>query len=58
MLVMKFGGSSLANAERIKNVAEIIKNIFIPMEKLGLYIIPELLALIISLVILDFLYAK
>ena len=25
MLVMKFGGSSLANAERIKNVAEIIK---------------------------------
>ena len=25
MLVMKFGGSSLANAERIKNVGEIIK---------------------------------
>ena len=26
MIVMKFGGTSLANADRIKNVSEIIKN--------------------------------
>ena len=26
MIVMKFGGTSLANAERIKNVADILKS--------------------------------